>query len=110
MLDKPCRYNSGSTLGDLRGLAAPRRQDRRGESPALPCGLVDAFVVDPRRFHLDRAGRGEHLTRLVVPVAHHQPTALLVHFIGVGGDVRGDLGLQRGGQHPPCALPHDVID
>ena len=36
-------------LGDLRGLACPGRQDRRGEPAALACVRVGAAVVDPRR-------------------------------------------------------------
>ena len=35
-------------LGHLRGLAGPRRQDRRGEPVPFPARLVDALVVDPR--------------------------------------------------------------
>jgi hypothetical protein len=43
------------------------------------------------------------------PVAHHQPPALLVLVGGVRGDVSGDLVFERGGQHPPRPLPHDLI-
>lgn len=35
-------------LVDLGRLAASRRQDRRGEPPAFPGGVVGALVVDPR--------------------------------------------------------------
>ena len=42
-------------LGDLRGLAAPGRHDRRGEPLPLAGVRVGALVVDPRDGHLDRA-------------------------------------------------------
>ena len=71
---------------------------------------VDAPVVDPRRDHLDRAGRGQHLAGLVGAVAHHQPPAVLVALAGELGDVGVDLGLQRLGQHPPGALADDLVD
>ena len=76
----------------------------------LTGGLVDTLVVDPRRNHLDRAGRGQHLPRLGSAVSHHQPVAVLVELVGVRLDIRGDLGLQRRGEHPPRAIAHDLID
>ena len=97
-------------LGDLRGLAAPGRQDHRSEPASFTGDLVDALVVDPRRVDLDRAGGREHLTRHGVAVAHHQTVAVLVELVGVRVDVGGDLGLQRCGEHPPRALTHEVID
>src|SRR6187549_464636 len=57
-------------FGDLRGLAAPGRQDRRGEPAAFARLRVGAAIVDPRRDHLDRAGAGEDLAGLVSAVAH----------------------------------------
>lgn len=60
-------------LGDLRGLAAQRRHDRRGEPPARR--LVHAPVVHPRGPDLDRAGRRRDLPRLVVAVADDQAAA-----------------------------------
>ncbi len=97
-------------LVDLRGLAAPGGQDRRGEPPPLAADLVDAFVVDPRRLDLDRSGTGEHLPRPRVTVAHHQPATLLVQLARVRGDVSGDLALQRRGEHPAGTVTHDLID
>jgi hypothetical protein len=97
-------------LGDLRGLAAPCRQDHRGEPAPLPGALVDAFVIDPRRADLDRAGRGQHPPRRRVAVAHHQATAVLVELPGVRVDIRGDLGLQRRREHPPRTVTHDLVD
>jgi len=36
-----------------------------------------------------------------VPTAYHQPPTVLVELVRARRDVRGDLSLQRGGQHPP---------
>jgi hypothetical protein len=46
----------------------------------------------------------------VPAVAHGQAAAVGVALVGELGDVGVDLGLQRLGQHPPGALPHDLID
>jgi hypothetical protein len=97
-------------LGDLRGLPRPRRQDRRGEALPLAGVGIGALVVDPRHRHLDRPGGGEHLARLVVAVAHHQPTTTPVALAGEPGDIGVHLGLQCLGQHPPGTLPHELID
>jgi hypothetical protein len=72
-------------LADLRGLAAPRRQDRRGEPPTLATPLVNALVVDARRLDLDRPGGSGDLPRLVKAVAHHQATARRVALISQRG-------------------------
>ena len=97
-------------LGHLRGLAAPRRQDRRAEPGPLAGVGVGAAVVDPRRDHLDRPGAGEHLAWLVGAVAHDQPPAVLVALAGELGDVGLDLGLQGFGEHPAGTLTHDLVD
>jgi hypothetical protein len=44
-----------------------------------------------------------------VAVAHHQPPATLIPLGGVRGEIGVDLGLQRGGQHPPGALTHQLV-
>ncbi len=97
-------------LVDLRGLARPRRQNRRAEPPALTGIGIDPAVVDPRRTHPDRAGAGQHLSRLVIAVAHHQPLPALVELVSEPGNAPLDLGLQRLGQHPPGTLTNDLID
>ncbi len=97
-------------LADLRGLAAPRRQDRRGEPLAFARGLVDALVVHPLRLHLDHPGRGRDLPCLVVAVADHQAAPVLVTLIGQLGYVGVDFSLQVGGRHPLCTLVDDVVD
>ena len=97
-------------LADLRGLARPRRQDRRAEPHPLARGRVGALVVDPRRGHLHRPGAGQHRPRLGSAVTHHHPPAILIAQPGELADVRGDLGLQRRGQHLPGAVPHDLVD
>jgi hypothetical protein len=44
-----------------------------------------------------------------MPVTHHQPPPLLVPLARVRRDAGGDLVLQRGREHPPRPLPHDLI-
>ena len=107
---QPMQVKQRQHLGDLRGLARPRRQDRRGEPPPLTRSRVGALVVDPRHGHLDRTRAGQHLPRLVIAVPHHQAAAVLIALRGVRRDISIHLGLQRLGQHPPGALPHDLID
>ena len=97
-------------LGQLRGFAGPRRQDRRGEPLALPAGLIDPAVVDPGLAHRHRTRGGAHLPRLVVAVADHQPVSVLVDLVGVGRDVGRDLGLQRRREHLPRAVTDDLIE
>jgi hypothetical protein len=97
-------------LGDLRGLAAPWRQDRRGEPRSLAGVGIDSAVVDPRRVDRHGAGTGEHLAGLVVAIAHHQSVAALVALVGEPSDALLDLGLQRLGQHPPGTLTDNLID
>jgi len=94
-------------LADLRGLTAPRRQDRGGEPLALG---VEALVIHPRGLHLDRPGRGGDLPRLMAAVADREPTAALVALIGQLGHIGVDFGLQRGSQHPPRTLADDLVD
>jgi len=44
-----------------------------------------------------------------VAVAAHQPVAVLVGLVGVGGQVGVDLGLQRRGQHPAGAFAGQLV-
>ena len=97
-------------LADLRGLARPRRQDRRAEPLPLAGGRVGALVVDPRRGHLHRPGTGQHHPRPGGAVAHHQAPAVLAAQVSGLVDVGGDLGLQRRGQHLPGTVPHNLVD
>ena len=97
-------------LGDLGGLAAPRRQNRRGKPLTLARVRVDATVVHPGRGHLDRSGAGQHLPGLVTAVAHHQPPTVLITLINELRDIRIDLRLQRLSQHPPGTLTHQLIN
>ena len=97
-------------LGDLRGLACPWRQDRRGEPHPPARGRVGALVVDPRRGHPDRPGAGHHGARPGGPVAHHQPVTVLITLAREPLDIGVDLGLQRHGEHPAGALADDLID
>jgi hypothetical protein len=60
---EPVQVQQRQHLGDLRGLAAPGGQDRRGEPSTLAGVGVDAAVVDPRCGHLHGPSAGEHLAR-----------------------------------------------
>lgn len=97
-------------LADLRGLAAPRRQNPGGEPPALPCDLIGPPVVDAGRTDLYRPSGRAHRPLAVVAVADHQALAPLITLVGELGHVLVDLGLQGGGQHPAGALADDVLD
>ena len=97
-------------LADLRGLARPRRQDRRAE----PHPLARAGSV---RLSFTRGAVTSTAPALVSTVrgsggavAHHQAPAVLIAQPGELVDVGGDLGLQRRGQHLPGAVPHDLVD
>ncbi len=75
-----------------------------------PGGLIDAFVVDPRCPHRDRTRRRGDLTGGVGAVANHQLVTRLVDLPAVRIDVRGDLGLQRRGQHLPGTITDQLIE
>jgi hypothetical protein len=53
--------------------------------------------------------RGARTSWFGVPVADHQPPPVLVALVGVRLYVRGDLGLQRGREHPPRSVPDDLV-
>src|SRR6266496_527309 len=106
---QPMQVQQRQHLADPRGLAAPRRQDCRGEPLALAGGLIDALVVDPRRARLDRAGRAHHRARLGVTVAHHHPMPVLVEHLDQRVHVGVGLRAQRRGQHPPCPFAGDLV-
>ncbi len=107
---QPVQVQQRQHLGDLRGLARPRRQDRRGEPLPLPGHRVRPPVIDPRHGHLHSARAGQHLPRLVTAVADHQPAAVLIPLGGTRRDTGINRTPQRPGQHPPRALPHDLIN
>ena len=107
---EPVQVQQRKHLADLRGLARPRRQNRRREPLPLTGIRVDTPVVDPRCRDVHRAGTRGHRPRLVAAVAHHQPMTLLVTNVSELGDVRLDLPPQGLGQHPPRTLPDDLVD
>jgi hypothetical protein len=82
-------------LSDLRRAPTPPGQDHTLEPLTLARRRVAAPVVHPRPHDLDLADAGGDGARRGVPVADHQPVAVLVDQFGVGGDVGLDLGLQR---------------
>jgi hypothetical protein len=96
-------------LGHLRRLACPRRQDRRRKPLPLTGIRVDTFVIDPRRLYRHRTRGGQHVTPLVITVAHHKPSAVVVDMINELFHIRCDLGLQRRLQHPPSAVADNLI-
>jgi hypothetical protein len=102
-------------FGDLRHHAGRIAEANRCRSPVLSSTRLSteparATAVDPRRDHLDRAGRGQHLPRPGVPVAHDKAATALVQLVDVCRDVRGDLSRQRRSEHPPRPITHDLID
>jgi hypothetical protein len=109
LVDRPCRYSSGNTsttCEDFRAQAGRIADENRFRSPGL---FVNALVVDPRRPHRHRAGRGGDLPFDVITVTDHQPVTSLVDLVAVGIDVRGNLGPQRRGKHRPRAVADDLI-
>jgi hypothetical protein len=46
----------------------------------------------------------------MVAVPHHQAAAVLIPLGGMRRDIGVYFRAQRLGQHPPRALPHDLID
>ena len=108
--DRPCRYKSGSTsvtFGVLRAQGGRIAEENRCRFPGARVG---ALVVHPRRGHLDRRPRwsappGHGDSRSAPPGggrSHPAPqrTPRYTHR----------PRLQRLGQHPPGALPHDLIN
>jgi len=55
--------------------------------------------IHARRGDLDPPGRGGDLTRPVVAVADHQPTAGLIDLFSVGVEIGAAFGLQRDREH-----------
>jgi hypothetical protein len=101
----PVQIQQRQRLGHLRGLAAPRRNDRTLELPTLTRLGIDPSVVDPGRADVDPACARRDRARTRVPVADHQPVAVLVDLIGQCLDVRVGFGLQRGGGASDARLP-----
>jgi hypothetical protein len=77
-----------------RGTSRPCGQDRRREPLPLAGFQVRPLVVHPRRFHLHRTRAGHHRARLVVAMAVHQLTTVLVDLVGELLHIRRHLGLQ----------------
>jgi hypothetical protein len=96
-------------LGHLGAPPAPAGQDHALELLALAGGGVHPPVVDPRADHLDLAHPGGQRASRSVPVADHQPVAVLIDQLGMRGDVGLHLGLQRGRQHPPGTLAEQLV-
>lgn len=106
---QPVQVQQRQQLCHPRGLARPGRQDRRGEPRSMPGDRVDALVVDPRCAYRHRPGRGHYLPLAVMPVAHHQPPAVIVDLMCVRVDVGRDLGPQRDREHLPGRVPHQLV-
>jgi hypothetical protein len=106
---QPMQVQQRQYLGHLGAPPAPAGQDHALELLALAGGGIHPPVVDPRADHLDLAHPGGQRAPRSVPVADHQPVAVLVDQLSVGGDVGLDLGLQRGRQHPAGALTEQLV-
>ncbi|GAA3131993.1 hypothetical protein GCM10020255_006030 [Rhodococcus baikonurensis] len=74
------------------------------------CFRVDALVVDPGSFHVDRARGGQDVAFCVVSVADHQAVPVLVEVVSELVDVGGNLRLQRGCEHLPGAVADDLVE
>ena len=103
------QVEQGQHLGDLRGLAAPRRDDRGLELRPLVGLGVDPTILHARRADPDRSRDGGDHPRPGVAVARDEPVPRLVTFAGQLRDVGVDLGLQGRGEHPLCSLAEDLV-
>jgi hypothetical protein len=106
---QPVQVQQRQHLGHLRAAPCPPGQDLAVELPALPGVGVHPPVVHPGADDLDLPRAGGDLAGWGVAVAAHQPVPALVDQPGMGGDVGVDLGLQRHRQHPPRALPKQLV-
>lgn len=97
---------------DLRPSASAARSgaDLRAVAHPLARLLVDAAVIDARRAQPHRARADRNPPLLGAPVAAHQPVSLLVELVDERADVLLDLGLERRRDHPPRALPGQVVE
>ena len=91
----------GQDLGHLRGAAHVRRQDAAREPSPLAV-LVGPSVVHAGRAHRDRPGPDRDLPGAALAVADDQGVAVVVAFVAVRLQVRGDLGFRMDAlvQHP----------
>jgi hypothetical protein len=96
-------------LGHLGATPAPPGQQHTLELHPLTRRRVGAPVLHPRSDDFDLADPGGDGARRGVAVADHQPVAVLVDQLAMGGDVGLDLGLQRGRQHPPGTLAEQLV-
>lgn len=89
------RIHERQHFGHLRGLTTPRRHDRAREPDPLTRLRVPPPGVDARRPDVDTARTGRDPPRPGMPVADHQPIAVLVELVRERLDVRVDFGLKR---------------
>jgi hypothetical protein len=97
-------------LGHLRGPPRVRRQDPRAEPLALPALLINALVVDARRADRDRPRPDRHAALPRTAVTDDQPLTVLIDLLHERADVLVNLDLERRGDHPPRALPREIIE
>src|ERR687895_2314009 len=70
--------------------------------------VLKHLIIETEMLSID--GEVRHPRPLDSRLAPSGPTAgLTVAEVGVAGDVGVDLGLQRDRQHPPCALPEQLV-
>ena len=94
------------TFGERRAYFGRDREPNR-----LPLTLlVDALIIDPRRPDRDRPRPDRHPALPRTAVADDQPLAILVNLVHERADILLDLGLERRSDHPPRALPSEIIE
>lgn len=71
---------------------------------------MHTIVVEARRNHRHRTRNGQHLALVVVPIADHQTSAVLIELIGERLDIGGDLCLRRCRQHLASTIANDRIE
>jgi hypothetical protein len=104
---EPAQVQDRQHLSHLRRAPRVRRQDPRAKPLALPALLIDALVVHARRPERDRPRADRHAPLPRASVTDDQPLVVLIDLVHERADVL--LGLERRGDHPPRALPREVV-
>jgi DDE superfamily endonuclease len=103
------RMRANAAVFALARPARIRRQDPRRIPLPLARLFLDALVVHARRADRNRSRPDRHPPLPRAAVADHQPVSVVVDLASEPLDVLISLGPQRGGDHPPRALPSELI-